>query len=84
MTTEFRSMCNCKDVQEHAPYMENARSNGIWLPTQEQVQEMCHQYCRCDFRLLQDFYYWCAIQRRERIKIVRGRTFDELWIMFYM
>ena len=56
----------------------------LWLPFQYQIQQMIHQYGSCSFKLLQDFYNWCIVQRKERIETIKGCTLEELWLMFYM
>ena len=58
--------------------------NYVWLPTQTQTQKRIRSYVNCAFRLLQDFYYWCALQRKNHIERVKGVSMEELWLMFYM
>ena len=55
-----------------------------WLPLQYQIQQLIKSYVNCAYRLLQDFYYWCAVQRKEHIERVKGASMEELWLMFYM
>ena len=55
-----------------------------FVPYQHDIQSMIRSYVNCAYRLLQDFYYWCGIQRKEHIERVKGATMEELWLMFYM
>ena len=86
-------MCNCDEVQKHrygtaiqnkVLYCGDHYKDFAWLPLQHQIQQLIKSYVNCAYRLLQDFYYWCALQRKNHIERVKGATMEELWLMFYM
>ena len=84
-TDQYIKMCDCEEVQNHICL----KSDSIiifrpTLPKQHETQSWIKSYVNCAFRLLQDFYYWCAVQRKEHIERVKGATMEELWLMFYM
>ena len=88
-TDQYIKMCDCEEVQKGAPPkgvsgLELVRWSPLYRPNQDQVQSWIKSYVNCAYRLLQDFYYWCAVQRKEHIERVKGATMEELWLMFYM
>jgi len=76
-TNQYYIMCDCNDVQSHG--FGPAR-----LPLQHDVQSWIFQYGSCQYKLLTDFYEWCKEYRKTDIKMVKGCTLEELWLMFYM
>ena len=54
-----------------------------WLPTQHQLQDLIYRLV-CDFKVLQDFYYWAALTRRDHVERIKGRSLEQLWLQFYM
>jgi len=57
----------------------------VWVPHQDQLQNMIY-HLACDYRMLQDFYYWCQVNRmddRTRYRI-KGMSLEQLWLQFYM
>jgi len=89
-TDQYIKMCDCEEVQKGAPpkgvtgVLELVRWSPLYRPNQDQVQSWIKSYVNCAYRLLQDFYYWCAVQRKEHIERVKGASMEELWLMFYM
>ncbi len=82
-TDKYIKMCDCDEVQRHRPEMfvlESMRPASHFVPYQHEVQSLIHSYVNCAFRLLQDFYHWCEAKQ----DYVKGATFEELWLMFYM
>ena len=87
-------MCDCEEVQNKSSELDgdcgctsfwnNNNNEFLFCPYQHQVQSLIKSYVNCAYRLLQDFYYWCAVQRKEHIERVKGATMEELWLMFYM
>lgn len=87
-------MCDCDEVQKYSDdkaldidenlFYITERQTFIFTPFQYQIQQLIRQYGSCEFKLLQDFYNWCIVQRKERIEMVKGRSMEELWLMFYM
>lgn len=59
------------------------KSAWIFLPRQDQIQEMIYRLV-CDYRVLQDFATWCMAQRHKDMKLIKDRTLEQLWLMFFM
>jgi hypothetical protein len=81
-TEEYAIMCNCPEVQG-ARDSEAWYAGDTWLPSQRQIQDMIHRLT-CEFRLMQDFYYWAARVRSGHLDMIKDRTMEQLWLMFYM
>lgn len=76
---EYRMMCECPQVQQGKP----RGYERFWLPSQEQIQDMIHRFT-CDFRLMQDCYYWCAKTRQADLPRIKDKSFEQLWLQFFM
>lgn len=86
-------MCDCDEVQkwavsfheaENVDWCGNDCERMVVFPYQHQIQQQIFQYGSCSFKKLQDFYNWCIVQRKERENSIKGRSMEELWLMFYM
>jgi len=75
--TEFQKMCNKIDSKMFERFEVNIH------PSQECIQRAIYRL-GCDWKLLQDFYYWCALKRQKNIEAIKNKTLNELWLMFYM
>jgi len=85
---EYTAMCNCPEVQGRInDKMRDMRFDmsvdRVWLPTQRQIQDFIYRLT-CEYRLMQDFYYWAARVRQSHLDMVKDRTMEQLWLQFYM
>ena len=83
-TDQYIKMCDCEEVQKHfCLRTEDVIILNPCLPDQHDIQTWIKSYVNCSYRLLQDFYYWCALQRKNHIERVKGVSMEELWQFTY-
>lgn len=80
---EYEAMCDCPEVQKHPLRLRSSDGTRLWLPTLTEWPEMIHRFT-CDFRILQDCYYWCALTRKQDLDRIKDMAFEMLWAQFYM
>ena len=107
----YIKMCDCEEVQEKQPYGKDAinsffhriemmyiESQTIWLPRQDQIQEMMRKHYASQTEenkgdawfpegtvaltyVLKNFCKWVCENRSHG---ERTKSFEELWLGFYM
>ncbi len=95
----YLRMCDCPEIQELYPLAEEYLPNtcfyrgeflpltharlGVWLPRQDQLQEMidpsCSQGARLDL-----IYYAYKFLENDLVAMMRINSMEQLWLAFYM